>query len=140
MAGDPPFWQEPTEPEELEPDKAPPRERDGFERLVASARRVTGYDPGAEDEAEDALSASRTQRWAGRTILVATLVLAFLNVASVRTWASTLSPTWASATIAMLADVWAARTAELGLDAPSRIIRNAYDDMKGRPSPDRAPP
>jgi hypothetical protein len=133
MTDEPPFWDEATAPEELEPARAPPPEPDGFERLVAGARRVSGYDPGAEEEADDDLAASRTQRWAGRTILVATLVLLFLNVASIRTWASTLSPTWASGTISMLAEVWSARTAELGLDAPRRAIRDTYDGLKGRP-------
>ena len=111
-----------------EDDDAP----DSFDRLVEVARQVSGYDPGAEDEAHDELAAGRTIRWAGRTILVATLVLAVLNAVSIRSWASTLTPSWGAETIQMLADVWAERTAQAGLDAPRRAIHDRYEALKAK--------
>ena len=114
-------------------------EPDAFERMVAAAREVSGYDPGAEDEEHDELAAGRTIRWAGRAILVATLLLAVLNAESIRSWATTLTPNWTSETVSMLADVWAKRTAQAGLDAPRRSIHDAYEGLKAPPRKAAAP-
>lgn len=116
---------------ELEPAASPPEPQpDGFERLVAVARQVTGYDPAAEDEAHDELAAGRTRRWAGRTIFFATLMLAFLNAASIKSWASTLSPSWADDTVALMANLWSDRTSRIGLDRPRDAVADAYKRMK----------
>ena len=115
-------------------------EPDAFERMVAAAREVSGYNPGAEDEEHDELAAGRTIRWAGRAILVATLLLAVLNAESIRSWATTLSPNWTSETISMVADVWAKRTAQAGLDAPRRSVHDAYEGLKAAPKKSAAPP
>ena len=103
---------------------------DAFARMVAYLRTATGYDPGAEDEEDDELAAGRTQRWAGRTILFATLVLAVLNAPSIKSWATTLSPSWASETVVELADVWNKRTAAAGLQAPRDAVTRTYQSWK----------
>ena len=103
---------------------------DAFARMVAFLRTVTGYDPGAEDEEDDELAAGRTQRWAGRTILFATLLLAVLNAPSIKSWATTLSPSWSSETIVEIADVWNKRTAAAGLQAPRDAVAKAYQSWK----------
>ena len=117
------------------PPEATPRERlapepDGFERLVAAARHVTGYDPAAEDEVHDELAAGRTRRWAGRTIFFAAVLLALLNAASIKSWASTLSPSWGNDTIAMMATLWSDRTGRIGLNRPRDAVSDAYKRLK----------
>jgi hypothetical protein len=111
---------------------APPHEPDAFERMVGLLRRMSGYDPGAEDEAHDELASGRTQRWAGRVVLFATLTLAVLNAPSLHSWATTLPSGWASETIRELADVWNERLAMVGLDAPRKAIHDAYEGWKGK--------
>lgn len=106
-------------------------EPDAFANMVAWLRRVTGYDPGAENEDEDDLAAARTQRWAGRTILFATVMLAFVNAPSIKSWASTLDPSFASETVRRLADVWTDSMAQAGFEEPRRTIRRGYDEWKG---------
>ena len=103
---------------------------DAFARMVAFLRTATGYDPGAEDEEDDELAAGRTQRWAGRTILFATLLLAVLNAPSIKSWATTLSPSWASETVVELTDVWNKRTAAAGLQAPRDAVAKTYQSWK----------
>jgi hypothetical protein len=106
-------------------------EPDAFARMVAWLRQVSGYDPGAEDEEEDDLAAARTQRWTGRTILFATVMLAFVNAPSIKSWASTLDPSFASETVRRLADVWTGSMAQAGFEEPRRAIRRGYDAWKG---------
>ncbi|MDQ0464260.1 hypothetical protein QO010_002041 [Caulobacter ginsengisoli] len=117
-------------------------EPDSFARMVAWLRRVSGYDPGAEDEEEDELAAARTQRWAGRSILFAAVILALLNAPSIRSWASTLDPSQPSEIIRKLADVWTDSMDQAGLEEPRRAIRRAYDNWKawGGVEPAQTPP
>lgn len=103
---------------------------DAFARMIAVLRVVTGYDPGAEDEEEDELAASRTQRWAGRTILFATLILLAMNAPAIKSWATTLSPGWGAQTAVQLADVWNARTAAAGLQEPRDAVARTYASWK----------
>jgi hypothetical protein len=106
-------------------------EPDTFARMVEWLRRISGYDPGAEAEETDELAAARTQRWAGRSILFATVLLALLNAPSIRSWASTLDPSQPSEIIRKLADVWTDSMAQAGLEEPRRAIRRGYDQWKG---------
>lgn len=115
-------------------------EPDAFAHMVDWLRRVTGYDPGAEDEEEDELAAARTQRWAGRTILFATVMLAFVNAPSIKSWASTLDPSFASETVRRLADVWTDSMAQAGFEEPRRAIGRGYDQWKGWGGETPAPP
>lgn len=110
----------------------PPHEPDAFERMVAGLRRLSGYDPGADDEELDELAAARTRRWAGRVVLFATLTLAILNAPSLRSWASTLPPGWGSETIREIADLWDQRLAMVGLDQPRKAIHDLYEGWKGK--------
>ena len=129
--GDDNMTLEPAIPPEHAHDASDPGHTpDAFARMIAVLRTVTGYDPGAEDEEEDELAAGRTQRWAGRTILFAVLTLAVLNAPSIRSWATTLSPSWASETIVQLADVWNTRTATAGLQAPRDAVTKTYGGWK----------
>lgn len=105
-------------------------EPDSFARMVDWLRRVSGYDPGAEDEEEDELAAARTQRWAGRTILFAAIILAFVNAPSIKSWASTLDPSFASETIRKLAGDWDDSMSQGGFEEPRRAVRRAYDTWK----------
>ncbi len=115
-----------------EPRDAPGGGPDAFARMIAFARRASGYDPGGQDEPTDELAARRTRRWAVRTVLFATLTLALLNAESLRSWATTLPPTWGSQTIRALADVWSTRTAAAGLDAPRKTLHDAYRGLKSQ--------
>ena len=119
---------------------APAHEPDAFERMVAALRRMSGYDPGAEDEAHDALAAARTRRWISRTILFATLTLLVLNAQSLHSWATTLPPGWGSETVRELADIWNDRLAMIGLDRPRKAIHDEYESWKGSQSPPPAQP
>ena len=109
----------------------PAHEPDAFERMVERLRRMSGYDPGAEDEAHDELAAGRTRRWISRTILFATLTLLILNAASLHSWATTLPPGWGSETVRELVDTWNDRLAMLGLDQPRKAIHDEYEGWKG---------
>lgn len=115
-------------------------EPDSFARMVDWLRRVSGYDPGAEAEEEDELAAARTQRWAGRTILFATVVLAFVNAPAIKSWASTLDPSFASETVRKLAGDWTDSMAQAGLEEPRRAIRRGYDEWKGWGGAEKPPP
>jgi hypothetical protein len=107
-------------------------ETDAFARMVGGLRKISGYDPGAEDEVHDELAAGRTRRWISRTILFATLTLAVLNAQSLHSWATTLQPGWATETIRELADTWNSRLAMLGLDQPRKAIHDEYESWKGK--------
>jgi hypothetical protein len=117
-------------------------EPDTFARMVEWLRKVSGYDPGAEDEDEDVLAAARTQRWAGRSILFAVIILAFLNAPSIKSWASTLDPSFASETVRKLAGDWDDSMSQAGFEEPRRAVRRAYDRWKawGNPQPPQTPP
>ncbi len=78
---------------------------------------------------EDIL-ADRARRWTSRTILVAALTLAVLNAQSIRTWAATLPPSWATQTIRLMSGVWYDQLAQRGLDQPRAAIRSAYQRQK----------
>jgi len=104
---------------------------DAFERMVGGLRRMSGYDPGADDEAHDELSAGRTRRWISRTILFATLTLLVLNGASLHSWATTLPPGWATETVRELVDTWNDRMSMIGLDRPRKAIHDEYESWKG---------
>ncbi len=119
-----------AEPANLEAPALAAPELDAFARMVALARQVTGYDPGAEDEPEDELAAARTRRWAGRTVACAALVLLLFNAPSIRSWAGTLPPGWGAETARRLADVWTDRTGAAGLDQPRRSIHAAWRDLR----------
>lgn len=103
---------------------------DAFARMVAVLRHLTGYDPGAEDEAHDEVAADRTRRWAGRVVLVAAALLLVLNASSLRSWALTLEPSWGAETLRRLTEVWSERTAAAGLDGPRRAVRDAYRGLR----------
>ena len=109
-------------------------EPDAFERMVANLRRMSGYDPGAEDEEHDEVAAGRTRRWISRTILFATLTLLILNAQSLHSWATTLPPGWGSETIRELADTWNDRLSMLGLNQPRQAIHDTYEGWKGAKS------
>ena len=106
-------------------------EPDSFERMVERLRRMSGYDPGAEDEEHDEVAAGRTRRWISRAILFATLTLLALNAQSLHSWATTLPPGWGSETIRELADTWNDRLSMLGLDQPRKTIHDTYESWKG---------
>jgi hypothetical protein len=106
-------------------------EPDAFARMVGALRKISGYDPGAEDEVHDELAAGRTRRWISRTILFATLTLLVLNAQSLHSWATTLPPGWATETIRELADTWNGRLSMIGLDRPRKAIHDEYESWKG---------
>lgn len=114
-------------------------EPDAFARMVEALRRLSGYDPGAEDEEHDELAAGRTQRWAGRVVLFTTLILAIFNAPSLHSWATTLPPGWGSETIREIADVWNQRLAMLGLDEPRQAIHDTYESWKGKTADEAVP-
>jgi hypothetical protein len=78
----------------------------------------------------DEITADRARRWTTSTLLVATVMLLFLNAASLRTWASTLPPDWTTETLRQLAQVWTDRIAIAGFDAPRNAIHEAYEAQK----------
>jgi len=123
---------EPEGEEAVAPAPEQQAEPDAFARMISLLRHASGYDPGADDEKEDEASAGRTQRWAGRSVLVAVLTLAVLNAPSIGSWATTLPPSWASETILELDHVWEAHLAAAGLDGPRRTIHDAYENWKAR--------
>ena len=132
------FEEEIAAAEELQP-VLHEEQPDAFERMVELLRRLSGYDPGADDEENDELTAGRTQRWAGRVVLFATLLLAILNAPSLHSWATTLPPGWGSETIREIADVWNQRLAMVGLDQPRKAIHDTYEGWKGKDAPAAAP-
>jgi hypothetical protein len=81
---------------------------------------------------DDEATAERARRWTTRTIAVAALTLLVLNAPSLKTWASTLPPTWGSETLRQISGDWADRLAEIGLDEPRRSMHDAYEGLKGR--------
>ncbi len=127
-------------PEEAEVHPEPDPEPDAFARMVSVLRVVTGYDPGAEDEAHDELAAGRTVRWIGRTVLFAALTLGVLNAPAIHGWATTLAPTWGAETVRELSEVWDRRLADVGLDVPRATIRGWYDALKSAPPAPAAHP
>jgi hypothetical protein len=102
---------------------------DGYDSTRAEAAYAEhGFEPDAPPRNE--LEASRAKGWATRTILAATLLLAVLNAHALQTWATTLPPDWGGETVRVLADAWAGRTAEAGLDRPRAAIHDAYEAKK----------
>ena len=80
--------------------------------------------------ADAAALSDQARRWTTRIIVIATLMLAVLNAASIQTWATTLPPDWGSQTVDDLAVVWTQRLAQLGLDRPRAAVNEAYEHMK----------
>jgi hypothetical protein len=95
---------------------------------IARVRRFTGVQPERYVPLE--LQGERSRRWATRTLIYALVVLAFLNAQSIRSWASTLAPSWASVTIRDLAEVWEARMAAAGFDQPRAGLRSSFEGAK----------
>lgn len=95
---------------------------------ITKVRRFTGLQPERYVPLE--LQAERSRRWTTRTLLYALVVLAFLNAQSIRSWASTLSPSWASVTVRQLAEVWDGRMAAVGFDQPRAALRADYEGAK----------
>jgi hypothetical protein len=87
---------------------------------------------GEEIDRGEEIVAARDQRWTGRAVIVATIALAVLNAASLTSWASSLPPNWSTETIRAVANVWAGRLADLGLDQPRAIIRKDYEAQKAK--------
>ncbi len=115
-------------------------EPDSFARMVDWLRKFSGYDPGAEDEEEDELAAARTQRWAGRSILFATILLAFFNAPSIKSWASTLDPSQPSEIVRKLAGDWDDSMQQAGFEEPRRAVRRGYDNWKAWGGAEKPPP
>ena len=86
----------------------------------------------ADEDSEDQVLAERTRRWTTRTIVFTALALLFLNGQSIRTWASTLEPSWASETLRVIATDWTDRLHAVGLDQPRAAIHDAYEAQKSR--------
>jgi hypothetical protein len=99
---------------------------DRFYRWIAD--RV-GVGNAAED-VDDQVLAERTRRWTSRTIAFAALTLLFLNAESIRSWSSTLEPSWATETLRLVAGEWADRLKTVGLDQPRQSIHDAYESQK----------
>lgn len=105
-----------------------------FDRLFrAVAARLGALT--AEEDCEDQVLAERTRRWTTRTIAFAALTLLFLNAQSLRSWASTLQPSWASETLRLVSGDWADRLNALGLDEPRARLHGAYEAQKSRSWP-----
>lgn len=81
---------------------------------------------------DDEAIAERARRWTTRTIVIAALLLLVLNAASLKSWASTLPPTWGSETLRLVAGEWADRVAEIGADQPKRRVHQFYEAQKQR--------
>lgn len=96
--------------------------------------RYTFYAPWEEVEVDryEELAAARDQRWTGRVIIIAAVALAVFNSASITSWASTLPPNWATETIRLVAGVWDERLAQMGLDQPRAVVRQAYEAQKAK--------
>ncbi len=81
---------------------------------------------------DDEAIGERARRWTTRVIAVAALTLFVLNAQSLKSWASTLPPTWGSETLRLVAGEWADRLADAGLDAPRHSMHDAYEAEKKR--------
>ena len=103
----------------LDPEKGGP---------LGKVGKFTGLQP--ERYVPIEIQAERSRRWTSRTLLYAVLVLAVLNAQSVRSWASTLAPNWASLTVRDLAEVWGARMGAAGLDEPRAGMRAGWEGAK----------
>lgn len=86
----------------------------------------------AEVYEDDEAIAERARRWTTRTIAVAALFLLVFNAQSLKSWASTLPPTWGSETLRLVAGEWADRIAEAGLDQPHKQAHDLYEAQKER--------
>jgi len=84
------------------------------------------------EDVDDQVLAERTRRWTSRTIAFATLTLLFLNAESLRSWTSTLEPSWGTETLRLVAGEWADRLKGVGLDAPRATIRETYEAQKAK--------
>ncbi|NEX93943.1 hypothetical protein [Caulobacter sp. 17J65-9] len=96
------------------------------------------------DEGEvlaDELESSRARRWGAQVVVVALVMLLFLNARSLQSWAYTLEPSWRAETIRALADTWAARTKLAGFDDLRAGLRSNYEAARAGPeSGQRRPP
>ena len=91
---------------------------------LARVSRFTGLKP--EGFVPIEIQAERSRRWTTRTLVAATLLLALFNARAVTSWASTLSPNWATVTVRQLAEVWSDRMAAAGFDGPRAGMRSAW--------------
>jgi hypothetical protein len=106
-----------------------PAEPTGFlENPLIWLAEATGFELGAPVDA--AIVADHARRWTSRIIIIATLMLAVFNAASIQTWATTLSPNWGTQTVSALADVWSSRLGDAGLDRPRAAVHNSYEAAK----------
>lgn len=101
-----------------------PKDEDPITRV----RRFTGLQPERYVPLE--LQAERSRRWGTRTLLYGLVVLAFFNAQAIRSWASTLTPSWASVTVRQLAEVWDDRMIAAGFDQPRADLRSGYEGAK----------
>lgn len=95
---------------------------------LAKVSRFTGLK--AEGFVSLEIQAERSRRWTTRTIVWATLLLAVFNAHAIQSWASTLSPNWASLTVRELAEVWNVRMAAAGFDVPRAGMRQGWEAAK----------
>lgn len=96
---------------------------------LAKVRRFAGLHP--EHYVPLEIQAERSRRWTTRTLVYAAVVLAFLNSQSLRSWSSTLAPSWASLTVRQLAEVWDSRMTAAGFDQFRTGLRTDYEAAKG---------
>lgn len=97
-------------------------------RLMFYAEPPEGAEIGREEE----VLAARDQRWTGRVVILAAIAMGLFNSAALTSWASTLPPNGSTETIRAVADVWASRMADLGLDQPRAAIRKTYEAQKAK--------
>lgn len=78
---------------------------------------------------EDETSEPNPVRWAAIAIATATGFLALFNASALQSWAFGLTPSAETQPVVAAASGWYQRTAAIGLDAPYRVMHEAWQGL-----------